>query len=107
MPFKMGAFRMALTYGVPIVPVTIKGGESIWPVGRIFPRPGKLSITYHPPIDVEQVPDDINRLELKERARSLARKTHDVVASALDPSSLPEPAGENSHSDVATAEINV
>src|SRR6185295_16888497 len=80
MPFKMGAFRMALTYGVPIVPVTIKGAERIWPVGRIFPRPGSLSITYHPPIDVERVPDDINRLELKERARLLARRTHDVVA---------------------------
>jgi 1-acyl-sn-glycerol-3-phosphate acyltransferase len=90
MPFKMGAFRLALTHGVPIVPVSIKGAESIWPVGRIFPRPGKLTITYHPPIKVEQLPEETNRHELKEKARSLARQTHDVVASALDPSSLPE-----------------
>jgi len=90
MPFKMGAFRLALTHGVPIVPVTIKGAESIWPVGRIFPRPGKLTITYHPPIKVEQLPEETNRHELKEKARALARQIHDVVASALDPSSLPE-----------------
>src|ERR1044072_1147995 len=42
MPFKMGAFRFALTHGVPIVPVTINGAEKIWPVGRMMPRPGKL-----------------------------------------------------------------
>lgn len=89
MPFKLGAFRFALTYGVPIVPVTINGAENIWPVGRIFPRPGKLVITYHPPIQVERVPEEISRAELKERARIYARRTHDVVATALDPSSLP------------------
>ena len=90
MPFKMGAFRLALTHGVPIVPVTIKGADTIWPVGRIFPRTGKLTITYHPPIEVQRLPEEANRLELKETARALARQTHDVVASALDSSGLPE-----------------
>ena len=90
MPFKMGAFRLALTHGVPIVPVTIKGAETIWPVGRIFPRTGKVTITYHPPIEVQQLPEEASRLELKEKARAMARQTHDMVASALDPSSLPE-----------------
>lgn len=90
MPFKMGAFRFALTHGIPIVPVSIKGAEKIWPVGKAFPRPGKLVVTIHPPIEVERVEEGTTRLELKERARALARKTHDIVASALDPSSLPE-----------------
>lgn len=89
MPFKMGAFRMALVHGVPIVPVTIKGAETIWPVGQMLPRPGKLTITYHAPIEVERLEEEASRLEMKERARQLARKTHDVVASALDPVSLP------------------
>jgi 1-acyl-sn-glycerol-3-phosphate acyltransferase len=88
MPFKMGAFRLALTLGVPIVPVSIKGAEKIWPVGQIFPHTGNLSITYHPPIEVGRVGEQITRAELKERARGLARKTHDVVASALDVTSL-------------------
>ncbi|MFY9556689.1 MAG: lysophospholipid acyltransferase family protein [Blastocatellia bacterium] len=90
MPFKMGAFRLALTHGLPIVPVSIKGGENIWPVGRMLPRPGKLTITYHPWIEVERIAEDASRAELKERARQLARRTHDVVASALNPSSLPD-----------------
>jgi 1-acyl-sn-glycerol-3-phosphate acyltransferase len=90
MPFKMGAFRLAVAHGVPIVPVTIKGAETIWPIGQMLPRPGKLTITYHPPIEVERVSEDASRLKLKESARELARKTHAVVASALDPASLPE-----------------
>jgi 1-acyl-sn-glycerol-3-phosphate acyltransferase len=90
MPFKMGAFRFALAYGIPIVPVSIKGAEKIWPVGKAFPRRGKLVITYHSPIQVERVAEGTSRLELKERARALARKTHDIVASALDPANLPE-----------------
>jgi 1-acyl-sn-glycerol-3-phosphate acyltransferase len=90
MPFKMGAFRLALAHGVPILPVSIKGAEKIWPVGRAFPRPGKLTITYHPPIAVERIGDETIKSEVKDRARRLARRTHDVVASALDPASLPE-----------------
>lgn len=90
MPFKMGAFRFALSSGVPILPVTIKGAEHVWPVGQFLPHPGKIVVTYHPPITVERVPEDISRQELKQLARQLARQTHDVVASALDPSNLPE-----------------
>src|SRR5262245_23608877 len=96
MPFKMGAFRFALTHGVPIVPVTIRGAEDIWPVGRIIPRPGRLTIIYHPPIDVETADNGINRLELKALARQLARTTRNVVASALDASSLPEAEADES-----------
>jgi len=95
MPFKMGAFRLALVHGVPVVPVTIKGAETIWPVGQIFPRLGKLKITYHPPIEVEHIDEGTNRAELKERARRLARKAHDMVASALEPASLPEGEGQS------------
>ena len=90
MPFKMGAFRFALTYGVPVVPVSINGGEKIWPVGRIFPRAGKLIITYHPPIAVERLPDGTSRVELKSQARQLARKTYEAVASAVAPDMLPD-----------------
>jgi len=90
MPFKMGAFRMALAYGIPILPVSIEGGGKIWPASRLLPRPGKLRITYHPPIPVERINEDATKSEVRERARQLAKATHDLVASALDPSSLPE-----------------
>lgn len=89
MPFKMGAFRMALTHGIPIVPVSIRGADEIWPVGRIFPRPGRLTVTYHPPIEVARIDENATKSDLKERARRLARQTHDTVASALDPMRVP------------------
>jgi 1-acyl-sn-glycerol-3-phosphate acyltransferase len=101
MPFKMGAFRIALAHGVPIVPVSIKGGEKIWPAGRVFPRPGRLMITYHPSIEVERISEDATRSEIKNRARQLANRTHDVVGSALDPATLPE-GGSNTALSIET-----
>jgi 1-acyl-sn-glycerol-3-phosphate acyltransferase len=80
MPFKMGAFRLALAQGVPIVPVAIDGAWQIWPAHRLLPRPGKLTIKYFPAINVQAVPDEIGNAELKLRARELAKKTHDIVA---------------------------
>jgi 1-acyl-sn-glycerol-3-phosphate acyltransferase len=90
MPFKMGAFRFALTYGVPVVPVSICGGEKIWPVGKFFPRAGKLIVTYHPPIAVERLPEGTSRLGLKTQARELAREAFAAVASAVAPDMLPD-----------------
>jgi 1-acyl-sn-glycerol-3-phosphate acyltransferase len=83
MPFKMGAFRLALTHGAPIIPVTIEGAHKVWPFGKILPRPGKLRITYHPPIPVERLPDSVSRLELKAQARLIAERTRQVVARGL------------------------
>jgi 1-acyl-sn-glycerol-3-phosphate acyltransferase len=96
MPFKMGAFRLALANGIPIVPVTINGAETIWPAGRMLPRTGKLTITYHPAIPVSRVPEETSRLELKERARNLARQTYVAVASTLDPAMIPDNQPEQS-----------
>jgi 1-acyl-sn-glycerol-3-phosphate acyltransferase len=90
MPFKPGAFRLAITHGITIVPVSIKGGYAIWPVHKTFPRRGELTITYHPPISIEPAGEELSRVEIKERARDLAHQTRAVVASALDRSSLDE-----------------
>ena len=38
--FKLGAFRLACSRGVPVLPVTIIGGHESWPPGRALPRPG-------------------------------------------------------------------
>lgn len=75
--FKPGAFRLACSLGIPMLPVTIVGGHESWPPGRILPRPGRLTITYHSPITPPASPD------VKEAARTLAPAVHSVVASAL------------------------
>ncbi|HLG13171.1 MAG TPA: lysophospholipid acyltransferase family protein [Blastocatellia bacterium] len=82
-PFKMGAFRLALAHGVPIIPVTIDGGYQIWPVGRLLPRPGRLKITYHRPISANKARDGLSKMAVREGARQLAREWHAAAASAL------------------------
>ena len=49
LPFKTGAARIALQAGVPILPVTITGGNRIWPLGQKYPHFfRRVHITYHP-----------------------------------------------------------
>jgi len=47
-PFKSGAVHVAMTAGVPILPVSIKGGNRVWPQGQKYPRFFQhVEITYH------------------------------------------------------------
>ena len=46
-PFKLGAFRLAVAHDTPVLPVTIAGAWEAWPPGRIFPRRGRITLTYH------------------------------------------------------------
>jgi 1-acyl-sn-glycerol-3-phosphate acyltransferase len=42
LPWKSGAFRLAIETQVPVVPVVIHGASALWPPGRGTPVPGKL-----------------------------------------------------------------
>lgn len=77
--FKAGAVRLALEADVPILPVTIKGGNHVWPRGWRFPRVGKVVITYHPLIHPEPCPDEETRVCARRESEHLAQ----VIASAL------------------------
>lgn len=77
--FKAGAVRLALEANVPILPVTIKGGNRIWPRGWRFPRTGKVVITYHPLYYPAQSPEEETRAAAKRESERLA----EVIASAL------------------------
>lgn len=47
--FKPGAARIALEAGVPVLPVTIRNGNKVWPRGQTRPRlVGQVEIVYHP-----------------------------------------------------------
>lgn len=73
--FKAGAVRLALEADVPILPVTIKGGNRIWPRGWRFPRTGKVVVTYHPLYFAEQCP--------KEETRSCAKRESEKLAAVI------------------------
>lgn len=80
--FKTGAFRLAVALSVPVLPVTIAGAHQCWPPGRPLPRPGRVTITYHPPLLPEA------GLQSRQAARQLAERTRAVVASALESRSM-------------------
>ena len=76
---KAGAVRMALEAGVPILPVTIRGGNRVWPADKSFPRPGKVEITYHPIFHVELRPGE----EPRACARRETERLAEIIRSAL------------------------
>jgi 1-acyl-sn-glycerol-3-phosphate acyltransferase len=77
--FKAGAVRLALEAQVPILPITIKGGNRVWPRGWRFPRTGKVVVTYHPLYHAEQSSTEETRTAAKRESQRLA----EVIASAL------------------------
>ena len=77
--FKAGAVRLALEAQVPILPVTIKGGNRVWPKGQRLPRLGKIVITYHPLVYPEPCANEETRACARRESERLAQ----VIASAL------------------------
>jgi len=75
LPFKKGPFYMAMETGVPIVPITLVGTETLLPKGKFFVKPGEVTVVFHPPVDPTQYSD---RDELVQTVR-------DTIASALPP----------------------
>jgi len=78
LPFKKGAFMMAIDAGVPVVPVTVSGATRIMPKAQIKVFPSTVRITVHEPISTAGYS--------KENVSELVEKTRAKVFSALDES---------------------
>jgi 1-acyl-sn-glycerol-3-phosphate acyltransferase len=85
MPFKRGAFVMALQAGVPIVPVSIAGARKLMPKGTWAIHPGEMTIRFGHPID----PSAYTTATL----RDLLNRVHEAVAAGLPPDQQPLPQG--------------
>jgi 1-acyl-sn-glycerol-3-phosphate acyltransferase len=75
--FKLGAFRLAVTLGATVLPVTISGGFEAWPPQRTLPRRGRMTITYHPTLRA------LAGVDPRTAARDLAQRTRAAIASVL------------------------
>lgn len=75
LPFKAGIFLLAIEHQLPVVPLTVVGARDVMPKGRLMVLPAAVTVTVHPPIAT----DGLGRAD----ARALARRTQDVIASAL------------------------
>jgi 1-acyl-sn-glycerol-3-phosphate acyltransferase len=45
MPFKLGAFSVAASAGLPIVPIALRGTRSVLRGDQWFPRHGRIAVT--------------------------------------------------------------
>ena len=74
--FKVGAARLALETGVPVLPVTIRGGQRVWPRGQTFPRLSRVEIVFHP----------VRHLTVRpgEDARHCARRETEELAAVVE-----------------------
>jgi len=70
--FKAGAIRVALEADVPILPVTIRGGNNVWPRGWRFPHLAKVEVIYHPIRQVKQQGGEESRACARRESERLA-----------------------------------
>ncbi|MBO7609352.1 MAG: 1-acyl-sn-glycerol-3-phosphate acyltransferase [Muribaculaceae bacterium] len=66
--FKPGAFRLALEFGLPIVPITIDGSYRVMPRNTFNVTPGTITLTLHEPIAPEICDNDPDQVSRKARA---------------------------------------
>lgn len=75
LPFKKGAFVIAVKSGIPIVPVSISGSHGVLPRNSIRIRPGRIGIRFGPAIRAEEY-----TLETKE---ALIARVRDAITAGV------------------------
>lgn len=74
LPFKKGAFRMAVDLDLPVLPITLRKTNEVLPNKTLDLMPGKIEMIFHEPIRHQGG---------TARAVKLRDKTRDAIASAL------------------------
>jgi len=77
--FFHGFARIASHGEVPIVPVTIDGAIRVWPRSARWPRPAKVRVTFHPPLEPAGAPSAPER-----HPAHVSGQVRAVIAAALD-----------------------
>lgn len=78
MPFKKGAFRIAIDNAMPIVPVVITGSEKVWRPGSKLILGGRVRLVIHDPIaTIGLTQADI--VDLRDRVRSVVERKYEEI----------------------------
>ncbi len=78
--FRTGAVRIAYDANVPILPVTIKGGNKVWSQDHKLPRFRKVKIIYHPVIETSTSQNIENK---RNHVAQLNTKLKELIASEM------------------------
>ena len=70
LPFKKGAFYMAIEAGVPVVPVAIKNTDELMGKGTGEAKPGLIEMVIMPPVETAGITDDKDVAGLIARVRN-------------------------------------
>lgn len=87
LPFKKGAFMLALHNEVPVVPFAVAGSRRVFPKGSWRVRTGPIIVRFGPPIDTAGVAED-ERDALIDRVREEVRRMRDDARRELGPGTL-------------------
>ncbi len=69
---KKGSGMLLYNAKVPVIPAYVDGTYESWPKGKLLPKPGRISVTYGPPIHL----DDLYRQKPE-------RETYEKIAARL------------------------
>lgn len=72
--FKRGAYILATEFNLPVVPITIDGAYAVMPRSARLPRPGRIILTIHKPIEAGSDGHDLT---------ALIEQSREAIASAL------------------------
>ncbi|MBM65215.1 MAG: hypothetical protein CMH55_03155 [Myxococcales bacterium] len=68
LPWRMGAFALAVAAQVPVQPIAVIGTSDCWPPNQLLPRAGgEVTLRFLPPLQTQGLGKG-DRLELKDRA---------------------------------------
>lgn len=72
LPFKRGAFHLALRAGVPVVPIAVSGSGAVLPAGTMRVVSGPVRVAFAPPVDLAPyLPSDTDGLSARVRSEIL------------------------------------
>ena len=79
LPFKKGAFHMAVQAGVPVVPIALKNSDKLMGRGTGEAWPGTIEMVMLPPVETSRVSDDQDLQKLVEQVQNKIMKELEVT----------------------------
>jgi 1-acyl-sn-glycerol-3-phosphate acyltransferase len=79
LPFKKGAFHMAVQAGVPVVPIALKNSDKLMGRGTGEAWPGTIEMVMLPPVETSRVSSDQDLRKLVEQVQGKIMKELEVT----------------------------